>query len=101
MVKGKVHLLKIDIEGMEFEVLCACPGEMLQTVERIAMEYHERALAECHRSVSDLVRLLKNAGFSVDLRPERRILVAKRAQTIPHPRANNSLLSLRPPRDSR
>jgi FkbM family methyltransferase len=78
MVKGKVHLLKMDIEGMEFEVLSACPGEMLQTVERISMEYHERVLAECHCSLSDLARMLKNAGFSVELRPERCILRARR-----------------------
>lgn len=72
-----VNLLKIDIEGMEYETLLSCPAEYLQRVERIALEYHDDHI-QTSRSTSELVSFLNSRGFSTHLRPERRILLAEK-----------------------
>jgi FkbM family methyltransferase len=76
-IASPVNLLKMDIEGMEYEALLSCPAEDLQTVERIALEYHDDLVRTPHR-VSELVAFLNAGGFSTQLHPGREILVAER-----------------------
>lgn len=66
----KVHLLKIDIEGAEFELFNKkCANKWLNKVERIAMEYHEKP--------SDIYFTLNRYGFKTILWLERNILYAE------------------------
>jgi FkbM family methyltransferase len=65
-VSSQVDLLKVDIEGMEYEALFSCPDEYLQRVERIALEYHD-VLVHVPHTIHDLVAFLKARGFSTYL----------------------------------
>jgi FkbM family methyltransferase len=76
-IASPVNLLKMDIEGMEYEALLSCPVGDLQTVERIALEYHDDLVRTPHH-VSKLVDFLNASGFSTHLYPGRKILVAER-----------------------
>lgn len=53
-------LLKIDIEGAEYDVLAASRSALSQ-VDRIVMEHHRTE----HHSVNDAVEVLKSCGFAV------------------------------------
>lgn len=55
----RVDLLKLDIEGTEYELIGATPVEVLRRIEAIAMEYHPNG------SKSDLFRDLRRAGFEL------------------------------------
>jgi FkbM family methyltransferase len=55
-----VDLLKMDIEGSEFEVLLTAGIETLRRIRRVELEYHERQGPE---SKKDLIRRLEEAGF--------------------------------------
>jgi FkbM family methyltransferase len=72
-----INLLKMDIEGMEYDALLSCSDEDLKRVERIALEYHDDHI-RTGRSNSELIQFLNERGFSTDLHPERRILLAAR-----------------------
>ena len=72
-----VNLLKMDIEGMEYETLLSCPAAYLQHVERIALEYHDSSI-QTGSHTSELVSFLDSNGFSMRLWPDRRILFAGR-----------------------
>lgn len=61
----EVDLLKIDCEGMEYEVLEAVGPEGLRGIRALVCEYHP----EPGRDVSSLDRLLRSAGFVVQ-RPD-------------------------------
>lgn len=76
-VASPVNLLKMDIEGMEYEALFSCPVDYLQGVERIALEYHDVLVRVPHR-ISDLVAFLNARGFSTCLTAGREILLAER-----------------------
>jgi FkbM family methyltransferase len=76
-VASPVNLLKMDIEGMEYEALFSCPDEYLQRVERIALEYHDDLVRVSH-TIRDLVEFLKTRGFSTYLSPGNEILLAER-----------------------
>ena len=60
-----VDLLKIDCEGMEYEVLEALDSDQLSRLDVIACEYHP----EPGHSVTELDALLRASGFTVQ-RPE-------------------------------
>ena len=83
-VGSQVNLLKVDIEGMEYEALFSCPDEYLQRVERIALEYHD-VLVRVPHTIHDLVEFLNARGFSTYLCPGNEILLAERIpdQTFP------------------
>ncbi|MGA7402970.1 MAG: FkbM family methyltransferase [Candidatus Sulfotelmatobacter sp.] len=59
---NRVDLLKMDIEGGEYEVLLSTSPEVLRTIGRIALEYH----GDCapHNKVQIFDRL-REAGFEV------------------------------------
>jgi FkbM family methyltransferase len=79
-IASPVSLLKIDIEGLEYEALLSCPADVFQTVERIALEYHDDRVRTAHR-VSELVDSLNGRGFSTLVNPSRKILLAERQET--------------------
>ena len=68
----------MDIEGMEYDVFMACPSAALEKVERIALEYHDGEIATKH-TASELISFLKGQGFSLQVNPGRRILLAWRS----------------------
>jgi FkbM family methyltransferase len=76
-VGSSVDLLKMDIEGLEYEVLLSCSPQALGVVERIALEYHDKAVSGTH-DVSQLSAFLNRNGFSTQLNVTRRILLAQR-----------------------
>ena len=57
----RVDLLKLDIEGSEYEIMESAPPEVLQRVGAIAMEYHPNG------SKSSLFRRLGDVGFDLVL----------------------------------
>ncbi|MBN1451244.1 MAG: FkbM family methyltransferase [Anaerolineales bacterium] len=59
----QIDLLKVDVEGAEFDILFACPDETLAITRRVVIEYHEFEGGE--RSHHDLVNLLNSHGFKV------------------------------------
>ena len=69
----RVAFLKLDIEGAEWPVLgqAACDGA-LRLVDRIALEWHhpvDPAVAVPEPHAADLVRLLGDADFHVEVQP--------------------------------
>jgi len=59
----RIDLLKIDVEGGEYDILLNCPEDTLAKVQRIVMEYHEFDLDK--RNHLDLVHRLNSNGFTV------------------------------------
>jgi FkbM family methyltransferase len=58
--------LKMDIEGGEYAILRSVEADVLKRVQRIALEYHDNTPAGKH---DELIRLLQNNGFQVQVRP--------------------------------
>jgi FkbM family methyltransferase len=71
-----INLLKMDMEGMEYDALLSCAAEDLQKVERVALEYHDQWVHTPHH-VSELVDFLGSRGFATYLYPQRPILIAE------------------------
>lgn len=61
----QIDLLKIDIEGAEWEVMQDC-AQSLQSIQHLFLEYHGKA-TETHKLVN-LLQIVKDAGFSVYLK---------------------------------
>ena len=59
----RIDLLKIDVEGSEYDILMNCTHQSLAIVRQIVMEYHE--FEGNDRSHHDLVSLLNSHGFIV------------------------------------
>ena len=59
----QVDLLKMDIEGAEYEFLYAAPPACFERIREIRMEYHD--LDEDRRNVASLKRFLTGQGFTV------------------------------------
>ncbi len=57
----QVHLLKMDCEGAEFEILNEAPHEVLERIHRIVMEVHESGAAG--HSLQQIEGLLRGQGF--------------------------------------
>ena len=62
---GRCHLLKVDCEGCEFDLLMNSPPELLAQVERLSVETHDGYTG---RSAVQLADYLKQQGFTVQLR---------------------------------
>lgn len=65
LLDRKVHLLKLDIEGAELEVLRDCQ-DLLPNVERLFVEHHSFLGQPQH--LSEFFGILERAGFRVHLR---------------------------------
>ena len=66
-ILGPVDLLKLDVEGAEYRVLCdlLSSGEA-QSIKQIVIEYHHRM--ENERScLADFLRQLEQAGFEYQI----------------------------------
>ncbi|NJR39752.1 MAG: hypothetical protein HC781_14175 [Leptolyngbyaceae cyanobacterium CSU_1_4] len=59
----RIDLLKMDVEGAEYDILFTCPNETLAKIQRVVMEYHEFDGEKRNRF--DLARLLEAHGFHV------------------------------------
>jgi FkbM family methyltransferase len=60
----RIHFLKVDCEGGEFEMFEHCSNEALQRVDRMVVEFHEYLAAHDHRHM--VKRLVAN-GFTVQV----------------------------------
>jgi len=72
-IAGPIHLLKMDIEGAEYEVLESLSESSLSRVQRIALEYHDTERVSLEEGQERLRQLLGRAGFEVRLTPSRRM----------------------------
>jgi FkbM family methyltransferase len=60
------HLLKVDIEGSEYETLFAAPPALLARVDAITAEYHDDLVAH---DGAELREFLRRHGFATRLQP--------------------------------
>lgn len=65
---SSIDLLKMDIEGAEYEILSSTPAEVLRRIGAITMEFHSFPPSQQHFS---LTRILQEAGFTVTCRLQR------------------------------
>ncbi|GEM_PF-485433 len=66
-------LLKMDVEGGEYDILYAAPAEVLGRIERIAGEYHNVQPDDPRAQMDALAAHLNQHGFDVELVPKRRL----------------------------
>jgi FkbM family methyltransferase len=59
-------LLKMDVEGAEYGILCNASADTLRKIRRIALEYHDHTPAGTHDRLRDF---LSAHGFEVTLQP--------------------------------
>ena len=62
-----IDLLKIDVEGAEYNILLNCPADALAKVRRVVLEYHE--FVDDPRNYQVLVDVLKSHNFNVIVEP--------------------------------
>jgi FkbM family methyltransferase len=62
----RCHLLKLDCEGAEFDILYKCPDRVFAVTDTIVFEVHERLAG--HGSTEDLVGFLRGKGYRVTSR---------------------------------
>jgi len=60
---GKISLLKIDIEGGEYEVMSAFSSEAWEKIENVFLEYHDLQ----PRDHESLKKILQNNGFRIKI----------------------------------
>lgn len=60
----KIDLLKLDIEGSEFEVLRDC-SDLLTNVEKMFVEHH--SFVKTPQKLGEFLGILENAGFRVNI----------------------------------
>jgi len=61
----KIDILKIDVEGSEYDILLASTRETMAKIDSLVIEYHE--LVGSKRKVNDLKDFLINQGFKVKI----------------------------------
>lgn len=59
----RINVLKVDCEGMEYEILFNTPEDILKRIDRICLEYHD--LLTDPYSHEDLLTFLSKVGFMV------------------------------------
>jgi FkbM family methyltransferase len=62
----RCDLLKLDVEGAEYEILFTAEAAALAKVRRLSLEVHDGVTAHTR---ADLARFLQERGFHVDVRP--------------------------------
>lgn len=60
------HLLKLDCEGGEYEILFSLAPEIIRQIGAVTMEYHDGITEYNHK---DLVDFFRKHGFAVQVRP--------------------------------
>ena len=65
----RVDFLKMDIEGSEFDLLCA-DNSWLERVEKIAMEVHQQ-----YGEIKRIIRVLEDYGFQTWIRSKHGVFV--------------------------
>jgi len=63
----KIALLKMDIEGVEFEIIKKTNDDVYESISNIIMEYHDYA-KDSHRIIE---KILRQKGFSVEIFPSK------------------------------
>lgn len=63
---GHVDLMKVDIEGFEYEALLGAP-EVFQRhrVAALALELHPTRLASRHKDATDIATMLERCGYKL------------------------------------
>ncbi len=64
-------LLKIDVEGQEYEVLHAASDETFRRIDRIYGEYHNVAPEDPRTRIDDFIGFLRSKGYQVKLKRNR------------------------------
>ena len=59
----RCHLLKMDCEGAEYDILFGCPDEVFAATDRIVLEVH--AWGQGTGNIEGLVRLLRGKGYRI------------------------------------
>ena len=65
-------LMKVDIEGQEYEVLHAASEETLSRIQRIYGEYHDVRPEDPRTRIEAFTKFLKSRGFNADVIPHRK-----------------------------
>jgi FkbM family methyltransferase len=71
----RCDLLKLDVEGAEYEILLAAPAEVFGKISSICLEFHDALTApeHCHE---ELIRLFEGHGFIVEKNERYNIIYA-------------------------
>jgi FkbM family methyltransferase len=65
-------LLKIDVEGMEYDILYATGDNIFERIDRIHGEYHNVEEHDFRTRISNFVSFLEEKGYSVRVEPHQR-----------------------------
>ena len=76
LTEQRPDLVKIDVEGSEYDILMSTGVEVLSRVDRIVLEYDLRHPIRPEVTHLDLERHLRIAGFAVQRPPWRRLMFA-------------------------
>jgi FkbM family methyltransferase len=62
----KCHVLKLDCEGSEYDILHTLPMQYIERIDRIVMEWHGVKETQSHQQADALADYLQQVGFHVD-----------------------------------
>ncbi|UCF83153.1 MAG: FkbM family methyltransferase [Desulfobacteraceae bacterium] len=69
---NECDLLKIDVEGAEYEIFYAASDDTFARIKRIHGEYHDVRPAEVQSPIMELKGFLENKGFTVQIEPHHK-----------------------------
>jgi len=77
-ILGSCHpdLVKIDVEGSEYDILLSTSLETLSSMSRVVLEHDLRHPTQANVTYLDLEQHLRNAGFTIESLSERRLMFA-------------------------
>ena len=68
----RCDLLKIDVEGQEYDILYATSDTSFERIHRIHGEYHNVVQQDPRTRIANFVSFLESKGFNVSVKPHRR-----------------------------
>jgi len=68
----RCDLLKVDVEGAEYEILYSAPSKVLERIDRIHAEYHDVSPDDPKTRVDALLEFLADGGYDVAVVPHAR-----------------------------